>query len=252
MISIMEINHDNLYENNQDLPLYMQIKHTILESLESGVWKAGEIIPSEIELAAQYHVSQGTIRKAIDELVGQNILIRKQGSGTYVATHQEEQSKYRFLRLANSKGEIEDSINKILLCTHQKAPESVYKVFNKQADDLFVHIRRLMRFNAQPVVLEDIWLPCPLFEALTLDLLDTWHGSLYGFFESHFGIHMGYAKESLKAVLPSPVSVEFLHIDKTTPVLDIFRIAYTFADKPVEVRQAQYLTSEHHYFNRLN
>ena len=63
---------------------------------------------------------------------------------------------------------------------------------------------------------------------------------------------MVYAKESLKAVLPSPVSVEFLHIDKTTPVLDIFRIAYTFADKPVEVRQAQYLTSEHHYFNRLN
>ena len=252
MISIMELNNDNLYENFQDLPLYAQIKHLILEALESGVWKSGEIIPSEMDLASQYDVSQGTIRKALDELVAQNILIRKQGSGTFVATHQEEQSKYRFLRLANSKGEIEDSINKLLLCTHQKAPESVYKIFNKNANDIFVHIRRLMSFNSQPVVLEDIWLPCPLFDSLTLELLESWQGSLYGFFESHFGVHMVSAKESLRAVLPSQASVEYLKIEQTTPVLDIFRIAYTFAGKPVEVRQAQYLTSEHHYFNQLS
>ena len=63
---------------------------------------------------------------------------------------------------------------------------------------------------------------------------------------------MVYAKESLKAVLPSQASIEYLNIEQTTPVLDIFRIAYTFADKPVEVRQAQYLTSEHHYFNQLS
>jgi GntR family transcriptional regulator len=109
-----------------------------------------------------------------------------------------------------------------------------------------------MSFNAKPRVLEDIWLPCPQFEALSLELIESWQGSLYGFLESHFGVHMLYAKENLRAVLPTAATVEFLEIEPTTPVLDIFRVAYTFSNKPVEVRQAQYLTTDYHYSNQLN
>ena len=87
MISIMETNHDNSLQKQLEAPLYIQIKRKILTALEDGVWKSGELIPSELDLASSYQVSQGTVRKAIDELVAQHLLIRKQGSGTFVATH---------------------------------------------------------------------------------------------------------------------------------------------------------------------
>ena len=70
-------------------PLYQQIKALILQSLQAGEWRPGESIPSEIDLATRYRVSQGTVRKAVDELASDNLLIRRQGKGTFVATHAE-------------------------------------------------------------------------------------------------------------------------------------------------------------------
>ena len=80
-------------------PLYQQIKDLITRGLQAGEWKPGEAIPSETDLAARFRVSQGTVRKAIDELATENLLVRRQGKGTFVATHAEEQIQYRFLRL---------------------------------------------------------------------------------------------------------------------------------------------------------
>src|SRR5216110_2562230 len=80
-------------------PLYQQIKTLITRSLEAGEWRPGEAIPSEMELAARFKVSQGTVRKAIDELATENLLVRRQGKGTFVATHAEETIQFRFLRL---------------------------------------------------------------------------------------------------------------------------------------------------------
>jgi len=77
-------------------PLYQQIKGLILQSLQAGEWKPGEAIPSEMELAARFRVSQGTVRKAIDELAAEHLVVRRQGKGTFVATHAEQQVQYRF------------------------------------------------------------------------------------------------------------------------------------------------------------
>src|SRR5690625_2252760 len=86
-------------------PLYKQIKRLLLKSLDEGEWKPGEAIPSEMELASRFQVSQGTVRKAIDELAADHLLIRRQGKGTYVATHQEARIRFRFLRLAPDSDE---------------------------------------------------------------------------------------------------------------------------------------------------
>ncbi len=84
-------------------PLYQQIKKRITDSLVAGLWQPGQCIPSETELANLYKVSQGTVRKSVDELVIENILIRRQGKGTFVASHNEENSQLRFLRLTSSE-----------------------------------------------------------------------------------------------------------------------------------------------------
>src|SRR3954471_13147626 len=86
-------------------PLYQQIKGLILQSLEAGEWKPGEAIPSEMDLAARFRVSQGTVRKAIDEIAAENLVVRRQGKGTFVATHAEQHVRYRFLRLVPDSGD---------------------------------------------------------------------------------------------------------------------------------------------------
>src|ERR1700752_1364219 len=88
-------------------PLYQQIKGLILQSLQAGEWKPGEAIPSEMDLAARYRVSQGTVRKAIDEIAAENLVVRRQGKGTFVATHAEQHVQYRFLRLVPDDGDLD-------------------------------------------------------------------------------------------------------------------------------------------------
>jgi GntR family transcriptional regulator len=86
-------------------PLYEQIRILLTQSLVAGEWKPGEAIPSELELAARFRVSQGTVRKAIDELASEHILVRRQGKGTFVASHSEPSYQYRFLRVMPDTGE---------------------------------------------------------------------------------------------------------------------------------------------------
>lgn len=109
-------------------PLYQQIKQLILQGLQHGEWRPGEVIPSEFELAARYKVSQGTVRKAIDELAAEHLLVRRQGRGTFVATHAEQQVQYRFLRLhpdqAPSTAKARRSAISSIAGAHAPAPTS--------------------------------------------------------------------------------------------------------------------------------
>src|SRR3954468_14315041 len=108
-------------------PLYQQIKALILQSLQGGEWKPGESIPSEMDLAARFRVSQGTVRKAIDELAAENLVVRRQGKGTFVATHAEQQVRYRFLKLVPDNGsrEPERAERSVLECRRVRASAEV-------------------------------------------------------------------------------------------------------------------------------
>jgi GntR family transcriptional regulator len=233
-------------------PLYQQIKALILEALELGQWKPGELIPSEIELAAKYRVSQGTVRKAVDELAGENFLVRKQGRGTFVATHQEEQAQYRFLRLEPDSGVTRTSSSKILLCATQKAPIHVSQTLRLEEGGEIIHIRRLLSFSKKPVVLEDIWLPGDTFSGLTTQVLANWQRPMYALFESKFGVHMVRASEKLKAVKADLLASEYLTVELGFPLLSVTRVSYTYGDRPVELRQAVYVTENDHYSNELS
>src|ERR1700758_1170599 len=125
-------------------PLYQQIKGLITQSLESGEWKPGEIIPSEVELAARYKVSQGTVRKAIDELAADNLLVRRQGKGTFVATHTEEQIQYRFLRLAPDDGKPRGMERHFIECKRMRPPAPVARALDLKGAEGAILIRRTL------------------------------------------------------------------------------------------------------------
>ena len=148
-------------------PLYQQIKALITQSLQSGEWKPGELIPSEVELAFRYKVSQGTVRKAIDELSAENLVVRRQGKGTFVATHHEARAQFRFLRLMPDTGEAHQPDNRIFEVKRLRAPAEVARVLDIKSGDSVVYIRRLQVFEGVPTILEEIWLPGAIFKGLT-------------------------------------------------------------------------------------
>lgn len=232
-------------------PLYRQIKSLITQSLETGEWRPGESIPSEMELAQRYQVSQGTVRKAVDELAMENILVRKQGKGTYVATHTEERWQYRFLRLQSANG-VSNPQNRVLNFTKGKASSEVADFLKlKQNDPIFI-LQRVLTFSNEPVVLDEIILPVTQFKGLTLAQINAYKGSMYSFFETEFGITMIRAAERITALAATVQSAEVLDVPVKWPLLCVERVAYTYGDKPVEWRRGLYSTKNYYYVNELS
>ncbi|MES2935723.1 MAG: GntR family transcriptional regulator [Pseudomonadota bacterium] len=233
-------------------PLYQQIKALITQSLQSGEWKPGELIPSEVELATRFKVSQGTVRKAIDELAAENLVVRRQGKGTFVATHHEERSQFRFLRLTPDHGAPNAPGNKIIEVKRMRAPAEVAALLDIKSGDSVIFIKRVLSFDAVATILEELWLPGSIFKGLTAERLIEYKGPMYGLFESEFGTRMIRAAEKIRAVSAKEVAAELLQVALHTPLLSVERVSYTYGDKPVELRRGLYLTEQHHYKNELS
>jgi GntR family transcriptional regulator len=236
-------------------PLYQQIKGLILQSLQGGEWRPGEAIPSEMELAARYRVSQGTVRKAIDELAADNLLIRRQGKGTFVATHAEHHVQYRFLKLVPDNGDSQSegpAQREIVECKRLRASADIARALGLRTGDSVLQVRRVLSFANRPTILEDLWLPGTPFKGLTAERLTQYHGPMYALFETEFDVRMVRAEEHIRAVLPDEAQMKLLGVAAGTPLLSVERIAYTYNDMPMELRRGLYLTDTHHYRNELS
>src|SRR3954449_5070932 len=86
-------------------PLYRQVRDTLVRRIADGVWRPGQLLPSEPELAVDLGVSQGTVRKALDEMAAENLVIRRQGRGTFVARHDDARILFQFFKLLPDSGE---------------------------------------------------------------------------------------------------------------------------------------------------
>jgi GntR family transcriptional regulator len=233
-------------------PLYQQIKALITQSLQAGEWKPGELIPSEVELANRFKVSQGTVRKAIDELSAENLVVRRQGKGTFVATHHEARAQFRFLRLLPDVGEAHHPDNKIIEVKRLRAPAEIARLLDMKSGDSVIFIKRVQSFDGAPTILEELWLPGLIFKGLTAERLVEYKGPMYGLFETEFGTHMIHAAEKIRAVSADESVAELLAVQLNTPLLSVERVSYTYGNKPVEVRRGLYVTDRHHYQNELS
>ena len=236
-------------------PLYQQIKGLILQSLQAGEWKPGDAIPSEMELAARFRVSQGTVRKAIDELAAENLVVRRQGKGTFVATHAEQHVRYRFLKLVPDSGDPGSegpAAREVLECRRLRASADVARALALRTGDPVVQVRRVLTFGGVPTILEDLWLPGNAFKGMTADQVAGYHGPTYAMFEVEFGVRMVRAEEKIRAVLPDEQQAALLKVAQQTPLLSVERVAYTYNDVPMELRRGLYRTDTHHYRNELS
>jgi GntR family transcriptional regulator len=232
-------------------PLYRQIKGLILQALENREWGPGDVIPSEMELASRFSVSQGTVRKAIDEMAAENLLVRRQGKGTFVASHNDPRAFYRFLRLVPSAGGAVQAKSIPLECWRAKAGPEAARVLGINSGDPIIIVRRLLEFSGKPVVVDEIYLPGEVFAGLTLDVLKESQVSLYSLFETKFGVRMIRAEERLRALAADRTSAELLRVPEGSPLLSVERTSFTYGDRPVEWRRGLYSTEAHCYLNEL-
>ena len=237
-------------------PLYQQIKSLLVQGLQAGEWLPGQAIPSEMDLAARFRVSQGTVRKAIDEMATENMLVRRQGKGTFVATHAEQSTQYRFLRLQPDDGRAAPLQRRLLECRRMRAPVEVARLLGLRAGEASVQVRRLLLAadgpGLRPVVLDDLWLPGTAFKGLTAERLEAWRGPMYRLFEAEFSVHMIRAEEKIRAVAAPAEESALLGVEPGAPLLSVERLSFTYGDRPVELRRGLYHTVAHHYRNELS
>ncbi|MEO7852474.1 MAG: GntR family transcriptional regulator [Rubrivivax sp.] len=233
-------------------PLYLQIKALVTTALTKGDWKPGEALPSEAELALRFRVSQGTVRKALDALATERHLVRRQGKGTFVATHAEQQMQYRFLRLMPDDLPRGPMQRRFLDLRRQRAPADVALALGLSGAQATLELRRLLLAEGRPVVLDDIWLPAALFKGLTAERMSSYAGTMYGLFEAEFGVRMVRAEEKIRAVAAGEAQAALLALSVGAPLLQVERLSMTYEDRPVEFRRGLYHTAAHYYRNELN
>jgi GntR family transcriptional regulator len=233
-------------------PLYLQVRDALEASLAAGEWGPGEAIPPELELATRFKVAHGTVRKAIDALAADNLVVRRQGKGTFVATHTEEHaSHFRFLRIRRNDGVDEYPASRVVDFRRGRASGEVARALTLKAGDPVILLRRVLHYGGAPTILDDITLPAVLFRGLTRTRLDAYQGSMYSFFETQFGVRMLKAREKLHAIAADATSASVLHVPTGTPLLAVDRVTFTYGDKPVELRRGLCTTRRHHYLNEI-
>ena len=234
-----------------DTPLYKEVKRLLTETLSNGEWKPGTAIPSERILAARFNVSIGTVRKAVDELVGENILIRQQGRGTFVAAHNRARLMFHFFHIVRSDGGKETPEVVLLSFGSGVADtEEAAHLAIKPGAKVF-RIRNVLRLAAGPIIFDTIVIPQALFPKLTTAKFRNRPNTIYHLYQSAYGITVVRSAERLRARLADAESAGVLGIKVGAPLLEIRRVALTFNDAPVEFRRSLVNTEHYEYFSDL-
>jgi GntR family transcriptional regulator len=237
----------NQLSSDARLPLYQRLRDQLAQQIANNRWRPGEAIPTEAVLSAEYCLSTGTVRKAIDMLVKDNILERQQGRGTFIRRPQFQSSLFRFFRFQTAAGERQVPESRILSIEPMTAPSAVAQALSLAPESPVIRLMRLRLLDAQPVLAEEIWLPRIQFQAL-LDLdLGQQGPLLYPIYEEFCGQVIAYAEETLTADLVSEVHARLLQIPVNSPVVVIERLARNYAGQPLEWRRSRGHASHFRY-----
>jgi GntR family transcriptional regulator len=232
-------------------PLYKAVKAKILARMTQGEWARGEALPSEAKLAARFDVSIGTVRKAIDELVAEKLLVRHQGRGTFIAVHNEDRALYYFFHLVGPEGAKEYPVAELVSFARARADAATAERLRIARGAPVFRFRNRLLLQGRPVQVDLITVPQALYPGLDETTLRNRERTIYALYQSHFGINVIRAEERLRARGCDAETAPALELKEGEPVLEIQRVAYTFNDVPVETRVSRVNTARHDYLNEL-
>ena len=226
-------------------PLYQQVYDEIIKRLSEGYWKAGDSLPSEFALAEELSVSQGTVRKALNQLVDENILRRRQGKGTYVSEHSNESSLYRFFRYREPGGESVIPETQVISVSTRSASEREAVKLNLQDNLLVSEMVRVRSINGQPAIFEKVLQPLAVFP--NIDKVDEIPNSLYAYYQSEYGISIVEVRDELHAVKLDQEVAMRLNLESGDAALMTERSSINIDGRVVEWSQAYCSTDKFVY-----
>lgn len=223
----MKINPDS------PIPLYYQLKEIIIDGINTGEWEIGDVVPSENQLCKFYNVSRTTAQKALDELVHDGFLTRKQGIGTFVTAPRIEQELSGFYSFSDAvKAHGCTHTVKVLSISVEKASKKQVAALGIEEHEPVIILTRLRFVNGSPFVLETSCIPEKM--AKGLNNVDFEKNSLYKTLLNSYRIIVVKAKEMFEPVLINKTESQLLNVDIGSPALLLERIALSSNDEPVE------------------
>lgn len=229
-------------------PLYQQVRLRLTQRIADGVWKAGQIVPSEMQIAAELGVSQGTVRKALDEMTTANLLVRKQGRGTFVASHSEARILFQFFKLKPDQADRVFPESLVISVRDASASAEEAAKLGLFMGEPVIRIRRMRSLAGRRCIIETIVLATAVFDGLQEGEIPN---NLYNTYAERFGVTIAGGHETLKAVVASAEEARDLGLPVGAPLLLIDRVATSIEGRPMEWRLSLCETSAMHYATEL-
>jgi GntR family transcriptional regulator len=215
-------------------PLYAKVREQLVERIRSGVWKPGQLIPSEFEIAAEFGVSQGTARKAIGALATERLVMRQQGRGTFVVEHTPAHVLFRFFNMFDAAGELITPDSRQASCTVAPADGPEQRALRLAPGAEVIRVGRVRTRHGIPFICETIRLPQELFPDLAQ--IDPLPNTLYDLFQKTYGILLVRTEDRLSATAADAETARALDLAAGAPLLRIDRMAFGLDDRPIEWR----------------
>jgi GntR family transcriptional regulator len=228
-------------------PLYKDVARRMMTALSDGEWKPGEVIPAEKKLGERFSVSIGTLRKAIDELVANNILVRHQGRGTFVTTHNRDQHMYRFFNVVRHDGVKTYPHVELVSFGTEKANKDVAGNLGVARNAKVIHFTNLLHLGGAPVIVDEIYLPEARFSGMTERQLRERENTLYNLYQLSFGMNVIRIEERLRGGLASPAHAKLLGVTTGAPLLEVHRLAFSFDQMRIEYRISYINSANYEY-----
>ncbi|WP_105968353.1 GntR family transcriptional regulator [Streptomyces geranii] len=235
----------DLARTDPRLPLHARLREVIAERVRSGEWSPDQPLPAESALVEYYEVSLGTMRRVFRDLVDEGLLERRQGTGTFVRRASLDASLFRFFRFGSAGSGFPQS--RILSAARQVSTPAIATALGIGTGDEVLHLHRLRLYDEQPVLVEDIWLPLPLFEPLERIGADDLGDLLYPTYERACGQIVAAATEELTIEAAGAADALLLGCARAEPVVVVERVARSHDATPLEYRRSRGLAHTFRY-----
>lgn len=228
-------------------PLYAQVKDLIVKRIGSGEWQPGKMIPNEFQLASEFNVSQGTVRKALIALESDKLIVRRQGRGTYVARHTGQRMRFQFFRMVGRDSEPLTPSSKPLSQTVVKADKKQARALGISAGQNLHAIFRIRYFHEDPAIVERLYVPVSLMPDLSVTPGKIMADEMYSIYQERYLTTIARAKDKIRAVRATLEDAKHLGVEAGEPLLEITRIAIDLNGRTVELRVSRCKTNAYSY-----
>lgn len=216
---------------------YEKIAQDLLQDIRKGTYSSGEQLPLEKELCEKYQVSRVTIKRAMDELVKQGLIIKRRGSGTFVKTLDEQYAKHLSLSMAHQFSGFSETYKgrnirtKVLKFEIVHPSEKVATKLQMSVKDFVYDITRLRILDDVPMVIEYMMMPIQLIPGIRNEILED---SIYRHIEKTLKLHIQSSHRTIRAVRSTEMEQQELQIPPELPILEVKQVAFLSDGKPFE------------------